>query len=484
MASPAVLISFCLYLAAVAMIAWFAWHRTRDLGDFVLGGRSLGPWVAALSAGASDMSGWLLLGLPGYAYAAGMEAAWLGLGLAIGTWVNWRVLAPRLRALSEAADNALTVPEYLHKRFGAGGHALPLVCAAIILLFFLIYTASGLVAAGKLFETVFGISYHWAVTLGLFTILLYTMAGGFLAVSWTDALQAGLMFAALVAVPVLALLLGDIGAAEVSAGYWGLFSHASGEPLGLIAIGSLLGWGLGYLGQPHILARFKAVRLHGDIRLARRIATGWVVVTLVGATVVGLIGRLWFPAEIPGGDAEKVFLVLTGEVLPPLLGGLVLAAVLAAIMSTADSQLLVASTALSKDLVGQLRPATSDRTLLHIGRLAVAGLGLAAWWIAWDSDSRVLDLVAYAWAGFGASFGPVLLLSLYWRRMNAAGALAGILAGGLTVVVWRQLAGGWFELYELVPGFVIGLAATWLVTLLTPPPTPLVAALFERGVRR
>jgi sodium/proline symporter len=474
--------SFALYLGVVAVIAWLAWRRTHGMDDFVLGGRQLGPGLAALSAGASDMSGWLLLGLPGYAYAAGMEAAWLGLGLALGTWLNWRLVAPRLRRLSEASGNALTVPEYLHNRFGTRHSALALVSALVILAFFLVYTASGLVAAGKLFESVFAIPYQQAVTLGLLTILLYTVAGGFLAVSWTDALQAGLMLAALVAVPVLALLLGDLNAAELSAGYWGLFSDASGEPLGLITIGSLLGWGLGYLGQPHILARFKAVRHVAEIPRARRIATAWVIITLTGATLVGLAGRLWFPLDLPGGDPEKIFLLLSTELLPPLLAGLVLAAVLAAIMSTADSQLLVASSALSKDLYGRLRPASSDARLLALGRLAVVLLGALAWWIASDRNSGVLELVAYAWAGFGASFGPVLLLSLYWARMNAAGALAGILAGSVTVVLWRHLDGGLFELYELVPGFIAGLAGSVLGSLLSAPPPEAVMRHFRRAL--
>jgi len=471
------LLSFGLYLLAVTVIALAAWRRTRQLDDFVLGGRSLGPWVAALSAGASDMSGWLLLGLPGYAYTAGMEAAWLGLGLALGTWINWRILAPRLRAMSAAAGNALTVPEYLHRRFGGRSPALSLVSAVVILLFFLIYTASGLVAAGKLFETVFGIPYALAVGLGLLAILLYTMAGGFLAVSWTDALQAGLMFVALVTVPLLAVLLGDSGGSELDPAYWDWLSDSNGEPLSLISIGSLLGWGLGYLGQPHILARFKAVRRPDKIPLARRIATGWALVTLAGATLVGLVGRLWFPIELPGGDPERIFLIMTGELLPPLLAGLVLAAVLAAIMSTADSQLLVAATALSNDLVGQLRPGLADSTLLRLGRGAVLVLGLGAGWIASDADSQVLDLVAYAWAGFGASFGPVLLLSLYWPRMNGSGALAGILAGGLVVVVWDRLDGGLFDLYELVPGFAAGLLAVVLVSLVTRAPDKAVASL-------
>jgi sodium/proline symporter len=482
MSDPWLLISFGLYLAAIGVIAIAAWRHTRGLDDFILGGRRLGPWVAALSAGASDMSGWLLLGLPGFAYTAGMESAWLGLGLALGTWINWRLLAPRLRALSEAAGNALTIPEYLHRRFGERGHALPLVSALIILLFFLIYTASGLVAAGKLFETVLGIPYLYAVSLGLFTILLYTMAGGFLAVSWTDALQAGLMFAALLVVPLLGLLHDGLQQPALPAGYWHMLSDATGQPLGWIAILSLLGWGLGYLGQPHILARFKAVRLHGDIHRARRIGTTWVIAALIGATVVGLTGRLWFPSNLPGGDAEKIFLVMTGELLTPLLAGLVLAAVLAAIMSTADSQLLVASTALSKDLVGQLNPALPASTLLRLGRVAVALLGLSAWWIASDPNSQVLVLVAYAWAGFGASFGPVLLLSLYWPRMNASGALAGILAGGLTVILWRNLSGGLFDLYELVPGFAAGLLAAIATTLLSRAPSAEVLALFQRGI--
>ena len=466
---PAIVTAFALYLVAMLAIGAWAWRRTRDLADYLLGGRRLGRWVTALSAEASDMSGWLLLGLPGYAYAAGLEAGWIALGLLAGTWLNWRLLAARLREAT-AAHGALTLPEFLAARLG-GGRALRVVAAAFILLFFTLYTASGLAAGGKLFESVFGLPYAQAVLAGCLVIIAYTLAGGFLAVSWTDVVQGLLMLAALIAAPLVAIAAQggwEATLAAVAARDPALLDPLSrgGEPLGAVALLSLLAWGLGYFGQPHILARFMAVRDAGELAPARRIAVGWVTLTLGGAVLVGLAGIGYLDPPLAGADTEKVFLRLVQAVFHPFVAGVLLAAVLAAIMSTADSQLLVAASALTEDLYrGLMRPRAGERELVWMGRATVAGVAGVATAFALDPDSRVLDMVAYAWAGFGATFGPVLLLAVWWPRLTRAGALAGMVAGGLTVIVWKHLAGGWFDLYELAPGFAAGLAAAVLASL-------------------
>jgi sodium/proline symporter len=423
------------------------------------------------------MSGWLLLGLPGYAYASGLEAFRNAFGLLLGTWLNWRLVASRLRVASEEAGNALTLPQYLSNRFNDESGLIRVVSSLFVLLFFLFYTSSGLVAGGKLFEAVFGLPYLWAVSLGAVTIILYTAFGGFLAVSWTDLFQGLLMAAALVAVPLFALDLtqgasGAIAAIETTnSELLNPFTNSEGEALGLIAILSLLAWGLGYFGQPHILARFKAVRDASLVPQARRIAVSWVFITLVAACLVGMMGIPLF--ETPLEDTEKVFIHMVDLLFHPLIAGICLAAILAAVMSTADSQLLVSSSAFTGDIYRVLfRKAASERELVLVGRLAVLAIAVAAFLLAMDPENKVLDLVAYAWAGFGAAFGPAVLLSLYWRGMNRWGALAGILVGGITVVVWKPLEGGWFDLYEIVPGFVASLLAILVVSKLSRSASP------------
>lgn len=488
---PAIIVTFVAYLLLMFGIGWFAWRQTHDLADYILGGRRLGVWVAALSAGASDMSGWLLLGLPGYAYSAGLEASWLALGLLVGTYLNWRIVARRLRAYSEAADNALTLPEFFEQRFADRTRLLRIISALFILLFFLFYTSAGLVAGGKLFETVFGMPYQYAVVAGAAAVLLYTFFGGFLAVSWTDVAQGLLMLAALIVVPLAAIwalggwqsMLDDVRSHNPTA--LSVLLDAEGRPLTLIAIGSLLGWGLGYFGQPHILARFKAIRSPAQVPAARRIAVTWTALTLIGATLVGLVGSAYLNEPLHGAETETVFMVLVSLLFHPLVAGILLAAILAAIMSTADSQLLVASSALAEDFYKALfRRQAGQRELIGVGRAAVVLIAVAATWLALDPDSQVLELVAYAWAGFGAAFGPALLFALYWSRMNVAGALAGIVVGGVTVIVWRGLEGGLFELYELIPGFVLSSLAIVAVTLLTPQPGRLLMARHFAVARR
>ncbi|MBR9858576.1 MAG: sodium/proline symporter PutP [Oceanisphaera sp.] len=465
--------TFLVYLIGMMAIGYYAYKRTSDSADYFLGGRSLGPWPAAISAGASDMSGWLLLGLPGFAYAAGFESFWLAGGLLLGTWANWMFCAKRLRTYTLEVDNAITIPEYLSRRFEDKSKVLQIISALMILLFFLFYTSSGLVAGGKLFETVFGLDYQIAVVVGTLCIVSYTMFGGFLAVSWTDLVQGLMMAAALMIVPIAAME-GGFGQLEtdlqnLNPNLLTLWQNIDGEPLSVIAIVSLAAWGLGYFGQPHILARFNATRTNKDITTARRIAVTWSFLSMAGALMVGLVGLLYVQKNMGGelADAETIFMVLVNAVFHPVVAGILLAAILAAIMSTADSQLLVSSSALAEDFYKQMFPHTSAKTLVNIGRFAVVGLSLVALMLAMNPDSTVLGLVSYAWAGFGAAFGPALLFSLYWRNMNRNGALAGVLVGGITVVVWKQLSGGIFDIYEIVPGFILASIAIVLVSRMT-----------------
>ncbi|MGD8308298.1 MAG: sodium/proline symporter PutP [Chromatiales bacterium] len=484
--NPPIVLAFACYLLLMLAIGYVGWRRTQSLADYILGGRRLGRWVAALSAGASDMSGWLLLGLPGYAYASGLESGWLVVGLLAGTWLNWRLVAERLRRYTERAHNALTLPDFFERRFADASRSLRLVSALFILVFFTFYTGSGLVAGGKLFNAVFGVDYLWAVAIGAAVIVAYTFMGGFLAVAWTDLVQALLMLFALLIVPVAVLQ--QIGGPEDAAALvearnahlLSPFTDSGGGTLSLIAVLSLLGWGLGYFGQPHILARFMAIADPDQVPKARRIAVTWSGLGMAGAVLVGIAGIGYLEPALTGADAEKVFIHLVGAVFHPLPAGVLLAAILAAIMSTADSQLLVASSALTEDFYRALyRRGASERELVWVGRGAVAAIALLALFIARDADSRVLDLVAYAWAGFGAAFGPVVLLGLFWRRMTAGGALAGMLVGGITVIVWKQLEGGLFDLYEIIPGAVLATVAILTVSLLGRPPPAPVTALFD-----
>lgn len=468
--------SFIFYLAIILGIALYAWRRTQNAKDYFLGGRKLSATVAAFSAGASDMSGWVMLGLPGYAYIAGVEAGWMSLGLCIGVALNWLFCAKRLRVYSMALDDAVTVPTYLQRRFADHSIWLKTVASLFILLFFLFYIGSGLIGGAKLFESVFGLPYHMAVLIGTGVVVFYTLFGGFLAVSWTDVFQALLMTLALVLVPLFVI--------NLSGGLEGYFekietlnpalldfmTDKEGQPLSLIAITSLMGWGLAYFGQPHILARFKAIRSHHDVPRAAMIGISWSIIIYITAVLIGLSGLAYIPE--PLADPEKVFLVLTNLVFHPLVAGILLAAILAAIMSTVDSQLLACSATLAEDLY----PLISKRTLssdehLRLGRYAVAVIAIISTLIALDPNSKVLDVVAYAWGGLGAAFGPAILLSLYWPRMTKQGALAGIVVGGLTVIIWRQFSGGIFELYELVPGFFFSVLAIIIISLFSSSPS-------------
>lgn len=475
--------TFAVYIAVMLALGYVAYKRTTNLSDYILGGRTIGPGTAALSAGASDMSGWLLLGLPGYALVAGYEATWIAGGLLAGTYLNWLIVARRLRVYSHAVNDSLTLPAYFEFRFEDKSRALRVISAIFILLFFLFYTSSGLVAAGKLFESTFGLDYQTAVIVGTVIIVSYTFFGGFLAVSWTDVIQGLLMAAALVIVPIMALNSiggwGDARAAMEASNpeLLTFFNDVEGNPLGFVAIISLVGWGLGYFGQPHILARFKAIGDDAALPTARRIAVLWTSICLVAALMVGWVG-IGYLGEGGIADAETVFLVLIQAMMHPIVAGILLAAVLAAIMSTADSQLLVSSSALAEDFYKALfrRDATQSE-LVWVGRFAVVGIAILALVFAFNPESTVLSLVSYAWAGFGAAFGPAVILSLFWKRMNRNGALAGIIVGGVTVVVYKQI--DTIGLYEIIPGFILATIAIVVATLLSPPPSATIEATFD-----
>jgi len=447
--------TFVAYLLGILYLGLRGYRRTHSLGDYILGGRKLGPTVTALSAGASDMSGWLLLGLPGAIYLSGLSEIWIGVGLVIGAYCNWRFVAMRLRIHSQHAKNSLTLPDYFENRFKDTSRLLRLLSAVVILLFFTFYTASGLVGGAILFENSFGLDYSIALFSGALIIVAYTFIGGFLAVSWTDAVQSLLMLVALLIVPV-SVVIGEGGASfaldqlqEVNSQSTDIFAGIT-----LLSFISLLSWGLGYMGQPHILARFMAVENPLKLVEARRIAMSWMLIVLVGSVSTGLAGIIYFSGQ-PLDNPETVFIVLSQNLFNPWIAGIVTAAILSAIMSTVDSQLLVSSSVISEDFYRVfIRPDASDKELLIVSRGAVIIIALLALVIASDRDSRVLDLVSYAWAGFGASFGPVIIFSLFWRKMTSQSAIAGMVLGAVTVVIWSNLGGGIFDLYEIVPGFL------------------------------
>ncbi|MBL8657187.1 MAG: sodium/proline symporter PutP [Altererythrobacter sp.] len=482
------LVTLTLYFVLMLMIGVYAWWRTANTAEgFLLAGRDLSPSVTALSAGASDMSGWLLLGLPGALYVAGLSAAWIAIGLTLGALANWILVAPRLRAQSEARGNALTIPEFLANRFPESALALRVASAVVIVVFFAVYTASGLVGGGKLFETAFaglvpggtGLTpYMLGVVITAIVVLLYTALGGFLAVSLTDVVQGSIMFVALVAMP-LVILLGPGGGADLSAvDVPGFLSLTQGvTALGII---SAVTWGLGYFGQPHIIVRFMALRRVEDMPIARNIAMGWMAVCLLGAVGVGLAGRAYAEQNgITVEDPETIFIILAELLFHPLITGFLFAALLAAIMSTVSSQLLVTSSSLTEDFYRLfLRRTASEREAVNASRVFIALVSLIAIVIAADPASEVLGLVAHAWAGFGAAFGPLMILALTWDRMTGAGAVAGLVTGAAVVAGWialgwdRALPGMAEGLYEIVPGFAAAWLAIVVVSRLTAPGRP------------
>ena len=475
------LISLALYFAAMIAIGLYAWRKsTEDSEGYLLGGRNLPPAVAALSAGASDMSGWLLLGLPGALFATGLVSAWIGIGLFVGALLNWIIVAPRLREQTVSYGNALTIPEFLANRFPDKAIALRVVSAIVIVAFFTVYTAAGLVGGGKLFQTAFadlipGADPYFAglwITAGV--VLAYTMVGGFLAVSLTDFVQGCIMVVALVLMPLVVMFGegGSAGGSLTQVSVPGFLSFTEG--LTVIGFLSAVTWGLGYFGQPHIIVRFMAVKSVAAVKTARNIGMTWMGVALLGAVGVGIAGRAYVERNgLVVEDPETIFIVLSDLLFHPLITGFLFAALLAAIMSTISSQLLVSSSSLTEDFYRLfLRKNASEREAVNVGRVCVALVALAAIVIAFDPDSEVLGLVSNAWAGFGAAFGPLIILSLTWDKMTGSGALAGLITGAAVVMAWIAL--GWNSaflggegIYEIIPGFIAAWAAIVIVSKMT-----------------
>lgn len=483
------LISLALYFIAMLGIGLYAYKKsTSDAAGFMLGGRSLSPSVTALSAGASDMSGWMLMGLPGAMYLSGLSSVWIAIGLVIGAYFNYLIVAPRLRTYTEVANDSITLPDYFENRFSDNSHVLRIVSSVVIVLFFTLYTSSGIVAGGKLFESSFGVSYEIGLYVTAGVVVVYTLFGGFLAVSLTDFVQGCIMFLALVLVPVVVISdLGGLGTTlstieAVNADLLNMFSGVS-----VIAIISAMAWGLGYFGQPHIIVRFMAIRSIKDLPVARRIGMSWMIVSITGAMATGFAGVAYVAKTGTSlGDAETIFILLSQVLFHPLIAGFLLAAILAAIMSTISSQLLVTSSSLTGDFYQVfLNKTASDKQLVFVGRLSVALVAMVAVFLAYDRDSSILTLVSNAWAGFGAAFGPVVILSLYWKRMNKQGALAGMLTGAITVLIWVYapitIDGQSLSkiMYEIVPGFIAATLAVVGVSRMTSKPNSDIENTFD-----
>ncbi len=453
------LIAIGIYFAAMIAIGLYAYRRTDTHEDYMLAGRGLKPWVAALSAGASDMSGWIMMGLPGALYLTGLVEAWIAIGLTIGAYLNWKVVAPRLRAYTERSRNSITIPSFFENRLRDKTRILRIVSGLIILIFFTFYVASMMVAGGVFFQESFGSTYLFGMLLVAGVTLAYTLFGGFLGASLTDVVQGTMMMLALLILPVMGIVaVGGIGETideinRVGPDHLSLLGAGGMSGATMLMIVSALGWGLGYFGQPHIIVRFMAMKDPASAKAARRIGISWMVLSLGGAVIGGLVGLAYFSKQgITLADSETVMLAMAQALFHPLVAGMVLAAVLAAIMSTVSSQLIVCSSALVEDLLKVvLRKELSKGTMVMLGRLCVLIVAVVAVLIALNPRGTILELVGFAWAGFGAAFGPIILLSLFWRRLTNWGALAGMVVGAVTVFVWAELDTG---LYEIIPGFL------------------------------
>jgi sodium/proline symporter len=475
-----IIITFTLYFTIVLAIGVYFCKRSVNIEDYLLGGRGMGAWVTALSAQASDMSGWLLMGLPGAVYLAGLSQAWIAIGLFIGTCLNWTAVSVRLRILT-AQTGTITLPCFFEARFKDPTGLLRTVSAIIILVFFTIYASSGLVATGKLFESTFDIAYHWAVIVGGGIIILYTFLGGFKAVCWTDLFQGMLMIIAIGIVPAVALFKMD-GSASI-------FQQAQIRSLSLslipqdttwpaVAIISAMAWGLGYFGQPHILARFMSAQSRHKLNESMVIAIVWVLISLAGAVVIGLVGIGMFE-NLSGGEQEKVFIYMITRLFNPWAAGILLAAILSAIMSTIDSQLLVSSSALTEDFYQKvIKKDASEKEVIWVGRLCVILISIVALVLALRPNDTILGIVAYAWGGFGAAFGPLVLFSLYSKRTTWYSALAGMVVGTVTLILWKEIGLG-SSLYEIVPGFAVNAMTVLLVNTFRPQQDKGVLAMFE-----
>lgn len=505
-----IMITMIAYMAIVIIIGIaFAKKANKNTDSYFLGGRTLGPWVTAMSAEASDMSGWLLMGLPGVAYWCGIaDAAWTAIGLALGTYVNWLITSKRLRRYSEKA-NAITLPEFFSNRFHEKSKIIMTVAALFILIFFTVYAASCLVTCGKLFSTLFGFDYVPMMIVGAVFVLIYTIIGGFLAESASDFMQAIVMVIALIVIVVTGTVAaGGLDAVVDNAksipGFFEFFGIANpvtdangvqqslnGQPLfgeagtyGVLSVVSCLAWGLGYFGMPQVLLRFMAIRSEKELKSSRRIATVWCLISLVIAVFIGVIGRALYPTALTtSSEAENVFILLATNLLPAVLAGLVMAGILAATISSSDSYLLIAASAFSKNIFqGLIHKKASDKQVLVISRITLLAITGVAIIIALDENSVIFNIVSFAWAGFGATFGPLMLMSLFWKRINRWGAIAGMIGGGVMVFVWnlaiRPLGGIW-DIYELLPAFIFSCICIVVVSLLTPAPSKEIQQEFE-----
>ncbi len=506
-----VLTAMIIYMSAVILIGvLFARRANKNSKEYFLGGRSLGPWVTAMSAEASDMSGWLLMGLPGVAYWCGIaDAAWTAIGLAVGTYLNWLIVSKRLRRYSVRAGEAITLPEFFSNRFRENRKVIMSIAALFILIFFTVYASSCFVTCGKLFSTLFDMPYVPMMIVGAVFVLLYTLLGGFLAESVSDFMQAIIMIVALALVVVLGTAeAGGLNAVVSNAksipGFFDFFGIATpttvdgvqqigtnGKPLfgdagvySALSIASCMAWGLGYFGMPQVLLRFMAIRSEGELTRSRRIATVWVVISLAVAVFIGIVGRALYPTELTtSSDAENVFIILSTRLLPPLLAGFVMAGILAATISSSDSYLLIAASALAKNVYqGIFRKNATDKQVMKVSRLTLLVISIIAMVIASKEDSVIFTIVSFAWAGFGAVFGPLMLMSLFWKRTNRAGAIAGMLSGGITVFVWKLVIrplGGVWNIYELLPAFIVSCIFIVVVSLMTAPPSAEVQEDFD-----
>lgn len=484
------LLSLGIYFCAMIGIGIYAYLKTtNDVSGYMLGGRSLSPSVTALSAGASDMSGWMLMGLPGAMYITGISSLWIAIGLVLGSFLNYLIVAPRLRIYTELANDSITLPDFFENRFEDKSRVLRLVSSIVIIVFFTLYTSSGIVAGGKLFESSFGLSYELGLYLTAGVVVAYTLFGGFLAVSLTDFVQGCIMFIALVLVPIV--VINDVGGfssmhQSIQAINPDLLSMFSG--VGIIGIISAMSWGLGYFGQPHIIVRFMAIRSVKDLPTARRIGMTWMIVAICGAMATGFSGIVYVKnTGIELQDPETIFIVLSQVLFSPLISGFLLAAILAAIMSTISSQLLVTSSSLTEDFYKTfLHQDASDKQQVLVGRISVFLVAMVAIYLAYDRNSSILNLVSNAWAGFGAAFGPVVVLSLFWKKMNRNGALAGMVIGAVTVLIWiyapitingQSLSA---NIYEIIPGFILSTLAIVVVSKTTGQVSPSINKMFEQ----
>ncbi len=483
-----------LYLLLMIGIGAYYYNKNRNAQDYILGGRKLNVWTSALSAQASDMSGWLLMGLPGLAYlslAGSLEAWWTAIGLAVGTLLNWMFVAKRLRGYTEVSGNALTLPDYFENRFKDKSKAIRTATGIAIVVFFIVYTSSMFAAGAKLFMQIFTVEYTTALIISSLIIIAYTFLGGFLAVCFTDVMQGVLMFIAIIVVPVVVISRLGGGAATLAMleeGAWNFFPSGDGTVTWLLIISSLA-WGLGYCGQPHILARFMAIKSPKEVKPATLIAMIWVVISLACAVLVGMFGKAYLTSTgglLASGAEETIFIALIYEFFPAIIAGILISAVLAAIMSTADSQLLVTSSVIASDFYrGLIKKDATDKEVVWVSRLSVVGVALLAVALALDPNSSVFGIVSFAWAGLGAAFGPTVVMSIYWKRMTRKGAIWGICSGGLGSILFYLLktsVGGIFAVYELLPAFIVSVIAIVIASLLDKEPTDDIVDEFDRTV--